>query len=248
LRRSRTLPIALLGLAALAVLGALVMRAELRRGVRYAWARVSGGASVAQRVAQFGAGVDERVRTAFGAAGSAYPPRELALLAFKDARTLELYAREPGSAWMLIKRYPVLAASGVLGPKLAEGDRQVPEGVYRVQSLNPNSRFHLSLRLDYPSDFDRRMARRDGRTQLGGDIMIHGNSVSVGCLAIGDEAAEELFVLAARIDFEHEAPLRVLICPTDFRRASASALPRTPSWLPELYESLRAELRAFPCS
>ena len=56
--------------------------------------------------------------------------------------------------------YPVLGASGVLGPKLKEGDRQVPEGVYRVPELNPNSDFHLSLRLDYPNEFDRAQGAR----------------------------------------------------------------------------------------
>lgn len=188
------------------------------------------------------------MRPAFDEARLSYPPRELALLAFKDSAMLELCAREPDGAWRLVKRYPVLAASGTLGPKLAEGDRQVPEGVYRVESLNSNSRFHLSLRLDYPNDFDRRMAELDGRTQLGGDIMIHGDSVSVGCLALGDEASEELFVLAAFVDFERDAPLRVLICPTDFRRGESVALPRQPNWADELYERLRAELSAFPCS
>ena len=69
--------------------------------------------------------------------------------------------------------YPILAASGVLGPKLREGDKQVPEGIYGAEALNPNSKFHLSIRLNYPNTFDRRMAQSDGRTQLGGDIMIH---------------------------------------------------------------------------
>ncbi len=215
--------------------------------MRHVWARVSGGSSTGERVAQFGAQVEARVRPAFAAAGLAYPPREIALLAFKDAAALELYAREPQQAWRWVKRYPVLAASGQRGPKLAEGDQQVPEGVYRVESLNPNSRFHLSLRLDYPSDFDRDMAQRDGRTQLGGDIMIHGGCVSVGCLALGDEAAEELFVLAAQLAALGGSPLRVLIAPTDFRRGELE-LPAQPAWLPELYETLRAALREFPCS
>jgi hypothetical protein len=39
--------------------------------------------------------------------------------------------------------------------------------------------------------------KKDGRKNLGSNIMIHGKNCSVGCLAMGDEAAEELFVLAA---------------------------------------------------
>ena len=71
-----------------------------------------------------------------------------------------------------LARYPIRAASGALGPKLREGDRQVPEGVYDIESLNPNSRFHVALRVGYPNAFDRQMAGREGRTALGGDIMI----------------------------------------------------------------------------
>ena len=59
------------------------------------------------------------------------------------------------------------------------------------------------------------MASGDGREQLGGDVMIHGMVASIGCLAVGNEAAEDLFVLAAWFGIDN---LRVVICPTDFRR------------------------------
>jgi murein L,D-transpeptidase YafK len=196
--------------------------------------------TVAERLEQFGAAVESRLRALFEAAGAGYPPQELAWVAFKDSRMLELYARDARQAWRLIKTYPVLAASGDLGPKLHEGDRQVPEGIYRVESLNPNSRFHLSVRLDYPNDFDRRMAKLDGRTQLGGDIMIHGNSVSIGCLAMGDDAAEEVFVLSALAGREH---VKVIISPTDFRTHGKTGPPERPNWVAELYETVREELR-----
>ena len=80
----------------------------------------------------------------------------------------------------------------MLGPKLREGDRQVPEGVYTIANMNPNSISHLSLALSYPNDFDRARAAEDGRADntLGGSIMIHGGSGSIGCMAVGDEAAE----------------------------------------------------------
>src|SRR5690606_4961 len=96
-----------------------------------------------------------------------------------------------------VRALPVLAASGRVGPKLQYGDYQVPEGFYRIEALNPNSRFHLALRVNYPNAFDRAEAAREGRTHLGGDIMIHGSNASVGCLAMGDVVSEDLFVLAA---------------------------------------------------
>ncbi len=201
------------------------------------------GASVDDRLREFGSAAEARLRPAFERAELAYPPAQAALLAFKDGRSLELYARADGGDWRWVQRYPIRAASGVAGPKLREGDWQVPEGRYRVTFLNANSAYHVSLRLDYPNAFDRAMAQRDGRSQLGGDIMIHGRAVSVGCLAMGDPAAEELFTLAARIGM---AKLEVLIAPTDLRQRPPPTLAAGPDWVGELYAQLQQELRAYP--
>ncbi|MBM3342589.1 MAG: hypothetical protein FJY56_10845 [Betaproteobacteria bacterium] len=199
------------------------------------------------RVAQFGARVDARLKPAFAALdprAPAYPPAEIALVAFKDTRQLELYARASSDApWSYIKTYAVQAASGLLGPKLQAGDRQVPEGIYAVEFLHPNSRFHVSLKLDYPNAFDRRMGAADGRRDLGSDIMIHGGAYSIGCLAMGDDAIEEIFVLAARAGV---ARVRVVICPTDFRINDGAALPTKPAWTRELYGELHAALVRYP--
>ncbi|MEQ1776824.1 MAG: hypothetical protein ABL891_23805 [Burkholderiales bacterium] len=202
-----------------------------------------GRASIEQRMAQYGARADARLRPAFAGAGLPYPPAEVALLAFKDVRGMAVYGRAPAAApWRYVKRYRVLGASGRPGPKLMEGDRQVPEGVYQVALLNPNSRFHLSLRLNYPNAFDRRMGAADGRANLGSDIMIHGGSSSIGCLAMGDDAAEDLFVLAARVSPER---VRVVIAPTDFRVEPARLIMYEPRWVSMLYASLSEELKQF---
>jgi L,D-transpeptidase catalytic domain len=210
----------------------------------YAGARWHGPFRVDDRLAQFGARANARLAPRFAAAEVTFPPQEIALLAFKDARILQVYARSGGQGWRFVHSYAVQGASGFLGPKLREGDEQVPEGIYRVTLLNPNSRFHVSLRLDYPNAFDRRMAREDHRSNLGGDIMIHGKSVSAGCLAMGDEAAEDLFLLAAQV---LPAQMRVLISPTDFRE-SAWLMPvsGSPVWTGDLYRQIEAELRQFP--
>jgi len=171
-----------------------------------------------------------------------YPPVRAALLAFKQERALELWA-DDGDGWRYIRFYPILGASGGPGPKLREGDGQVPEGVYHILGLNPNSRFHLSMKLDYPNAFDRAKGRQDGRDKLGYDIFIHGKRASVGCLAMGDTAIEELFTLAATIGKENAV---VLIAPNDLRRArpASGAGPR-PMWLGELYGVLQRELKPF---
>ena len=119
----------------------------------------------------------------------------------------------------------------------------MPEGIYRVEALNPNSRFHLSLRLDYPNGLDRRHAAADGRNALGGDIMIHGTAASIGCLAVGNDAAEDLFVLAAWVGADK---LRVVISPTDFREPGAAEPVLDLPWASELYALLRGELANYP--
>jgi murein L,D-transpeptidase YafK len=130
-----------------------------------------------------------------------------------------------------------------LGPKLREGDHQVPEGIYRAEFLNPNSLFHLSIRLNYPNAFDQAAARADGRTNLGSDIMIHGSKVSIGCIAVGNEAAEDLFVLAAIVGKEW---VKVVISPVDFRVPGTKAPEADRPWIRTLYTTLARELAAFP--
>jgi hypothetical protein len=208
------------------------------------WDRMPGEYSVEERLAQFGQQARGRLAPHFATAEVAFPPPEIALLAFKDTRVVEVYAAVPEGTWRLIRRYPILAASGVAGPKLREGDMQVPEGTYAVTLLNPNSRFHVSLRLGYPNDFDREMARSDGRTDLGGDIMIHGRALSVGCLAVGDDAAEDFFTLAAAVGLEH---VKVVISPTDFRTSElTTAVGTLPAWTAKLYKALARELAQYP--
>ena len=56
--------------------------------------------------------------------------------------------------------------------------------------------------------------RREGRSKLGGDIMIHGGAASIGCLAMGDPATEDLFVLAAETGIKN---ISVILTPLDFR-------------------------------
>jgi hypothetical protein len=203
-----------------------------------------GKATVEDRIAQFGEAARLRLKPSFDAAGVAYPPRHLVLVVLKDERRLEACAGESPAELRFIRSWPIVAASGRLGPKLREGDRQVPEGLYRIESLNPNSRYHLALRVNYPNDFDRARGAEDGRADLGGDIMIHGSSASIGCLAMGDEASEDLFVLAAETGLEN---IRVILSPVDFRaRELPSDAGPLPPWTDGLYAQIRRELAKLP--
>ena len=201
--------------------------------------------TVEQRVAQYGSVVDARLQPDFARAGVSYPPKELTLVVLKAERRVELYARNGKSKpYRYIRFYPIQAASGEMGPKLREGDEQVPEGIYEVEALNPNSLFHLSLRVNYPNAFDRAQAQRDGRTILGGDIMIHGSNVSIGCVAMGDPVAEDLFILAARTGLPQ---IHLLFCPYDFRLGTRpDGGSDLPAWTASLYADLEKALRKLP--
>jgi hypothetical protein len=199
--------------------------------------------TVEDRIAEFGEIVRARLEPQFRAAGVPYPPSQVTMIGIKQDRVLEIHAAGPDGMFRLVCTYPILAASGVLGPKLKEGDRQVPEGIYRVPLLNPNSDFHLSIRLDYPNEFDREQGKRDRRVDLGTDIMIHGDARSRGCLAMGDPASEDLFVLAALTGIQN---VKVVLTPVDFRREPDAAPPAgSPAWTAELYKSIKRELAPF---
>lgn len=176
------------------------------------------------------------LRTAVAAVGLTYPPASLTLVGLKNERVLEAWAQAP-DGWRLVARYPVLAASGGPGPKLREGDQQVPEGVYRLTAFNPNSSYHLSLRVDYPNAEDLAIAQAEGRKNLGGDIFIHGKAVSIGCLALGDVAIEELYVLVADVGLPRT---RLLLSPSASPRVPTSS----PPWVASLYARLRVQLGA----
>lgn len=203
---------------------------------------VASAHTVESRLREFGDSVRVRIIPYFERVGVHYPPRKLTLIGLKEEKVLELYAADSkGKPERLIRSYPIRAASGGPGPKLRQGDGQVPEGVYRIDALNPNSLFHLSMRVNYPNADDKARAREDGRTDLGGDIMIHGNAVSIGCLAVGDEAAEDLFVLAASAKPEN---VKVILSPVDFR-ARTLEKDVAPGWTKELYSRIRKELRKY---
>ena len=109
---------------------------------------------------------------------------------FKEEAILEVWI-DTGLHYEHLKDYIICASSGYLGPKLKEGDRQAPEGFYKVrkQQLNSHSKYHLSFNLGYPNKYDRVHER------TGTFLMVHGNCVSAGCYAMTDEKIEEIYAL-----------------------------------------------------
>lgn len=72
-----------------------------------------------------------------------------------------------------IRRYKIAMGAVPEGHKQQEGDEKTPEGIYEIVWKNKASKFHLSLKINYPNKDDKKRARSLG-VSPGGDIMIHG--------------------------------------------------------------------------
>jgi murein L,D-transpeptidase YafK len=229
----------------------IIVVAVILTGVFYKYGRgiwfpyylkIVGTRTTEQAVKQYQKEALKRLIPAFNKARVHYPPEKIILLATKQEKTLELWAEENNQV-TYIKTYDVLAASGESGPKLREGDNQVPEGIYKIEWLNPNSAFHLSMKLNYPNKFDMQHAKEDGRDGApGSNIMIHGKDMSVGCLAMGDEAIEELFVLTNKIGVKN---IKVIIAPYDPRVKRLKVNSSQPIWVNQLYKDIQNEFISY---
>jgi murein L,D-transpeptidase YafK len=109
---------------------------------------------------------------------------------YKEERTLEVWKQDRGK-FALLQSYPICKFSGKLGPKVAQGDYQAPEGFYDITpaQLNPQSSEYLSFNIGFPNAFDRSLGRN------GSFLMVHGGCRSVGCYAMTDYQMEEIYGL-----------------------------------------------------
>src|SRR6478672_11297176 len=97
------------------------------------------------------------------------PPQTLALMTekgttkqspmlirtYKKEAEFEIWKMRSDGKYALLKTYPMCRWSGQLGPKVKEGDRQVPEGFYAITpgQMNPNSAYYLSFNVGYPNAY-----------------------------------------------------------------------------------------------
>lgn len=205
------------------------------------YVKAVGKRTVSDVVNIYGEQARSRIKPYFEKANISYPPKDVTFLAMKDTDLLEVWASN-GDSWVQVKDYNIQAASGRLGPKLREGDRQVPEGIYKVIGLNPNSSYHLSMKLNYPNKFDLSWAQKENRTQPGSNIFIHGKALSIGCLAMGDEAIEELFVLGNDVGISN---IKVIITPTDPRAGKLIPPTESKPWVKELYQDIESAFEPY---
>jgi len=206
--------------------------------------KLLGRKTVEEQVAKYGSLARTRIQPAFKQANSSYPPPRVTLIGLKKEAQLQVYAPDKAGVNRLIRMYPILGLSGHAGPKLANMDMQVPEGFYKIEAFQPTTPYHLALRLNYPNEFDKTRAAEDKRSSLGSDIMIHGDVGSIGCLAMGDQASEDLFILASDTGLNN---ITVLLLPCDLRNSKQPQV-QGPKWIGKLYLDLGQALRQYPLS
>ena len=134
---------------------------------------------------------------------------QIFIRAFKNEGQLEVWGKnKTDSKFKKLKTWEICSKSGILGPKLEQGDGQVPEGIYTIDRFNPSSSYHLSLGISYPNATD--LKRSKGRLP-GGDIFIQGKCVTIGCLPMTDDVMEELYMYAvlARTAGQKSIPVHV---------------------------------------
>ncbi|MFD2555785.1 L,D-transpeptidase family protein [Sphingobacterium tabacisoli] len=129
-------------------------------------------------------------------------------IAYKNSDKLELYVKSPtDDYYALLQTYAICKRSGILGPKKAEGDKQVPEGFYHIDRFNSQSLYYLSLGLNYPNELDKSLG------YTGSDIFIHGKCETVGCLPMTDDLIKEIYLYALWAQESGQQQIPVYIFP-----------------------------------
>lgn len=155
--------------------------------------------------------IEDSLKAEFKERGLDWPAKYMYLRAFKAERQLEVWVKgDYAEAFQLFKVYKVCATSGTFGPKRKEGDKQIPEGFYYINEFNPNSNYHLALGLNYPNASD---AILSDPQKPGGDIYIHGNCVTIGCLPITDSLIEQVYYMASVVKDQGQDFIPVHIYP-----------------------------------
>ena len=172
-----------------------------RRGIRYAAAnrQLPGNdpLNLSRRFAFLGliaaalSGCASKFRTYNG-------PEITRVVVFKSARRMYLLHHDKA-----LKAYIIDLGFAPVGDKQVEGDGKTPEGHYMIDRRNPDSRFHLSLGIDYPRPEDIEEAKSLGQDP-GGDIFIHGRGTwasrwrpdwTWGCIAVTNDEMEDIYAM-----------------------------------------------------
>ncbi len=153
--------------------------------------------------------------------GISFDQINVLFVAYKSEQLIDVYAKNKSDIrYEKIHSYNVCAKSGKLGPKRRSGDYQVPEGFYHIERFNPSSRFYLSLGVSYPNQSDRIKSKA---SNLGGDIFIHGNCLTIGCMPMTDDKIKEIYIYALQAKESGQVKIPVYIFPFNMNNINYKA-------------------------
>jgi murein L,D-transpeptidase YafK len=133
---------------------------------------------------------------------------------YKVEREMDIYVRKKGETkYKKLATYDICSVSGEPGPKRRYGDSQTPEGFYYVNRYNPTSSYYLSLGLNYPNQSDKIIGKSGN---LGGDIFIHGECVTIGCMPMTNDKIKEIYIYAIQAHSNGQSNIPVYIFPFRF--------------------------------
>ncbi len=163
---------------------------------------------------------------------------EVFIRIFKAESELELWMRK-GDRFVLLDTYPMCHWSGTLGPKLAEGDKQNPEGFYKIRRrhLHLAGRWPRSLNLGFPNPFDKAQLR------TGSYILLHGGCSSTGCFAMTDPVMQEIYGLTEKAMRGGQQIVNVHVFP--FRMTDANMALHAQSEWRDFWANLKEGYDAF---
>ncbi len=161
---------------------------------------------------------------------------DIYLRAFKKDQKLEVWIKNTSNdTYTLLNTYTICASSGYLGPKRMQGDGQVPEGFYTIDVFNPQSSYYLSMKVSYPNQSDLILKTNK---RAGGDIMVHGNCVTIGCLPMTDDKIKEIYILCVEAK-NRQRRIYIDIFPTYLSSENLSIISKQYPQHAKFWESLK---------
>ncbi len=166
------------------------------------------------------------------------------LTVYKVEREVEVWAKAPtATTYHLLRTFRICARSGRLGPKRRRGDHQTPEGFYHLDRFNPSSEYYLSLGINYPNAADQ--ARATPGTPLGGDIFLHGDCVTDGCIPLTDDGIRELYLYAIEAHNNGQRRIPAHFFPARLTPENAERLAPLYAATPDLWAALQTGYATF---
>jgi len=156
---------------------------------------------------------------------------------------VQIEIQDRNGQWYEFKQMPVAYFSGLPGPKTRQGDYQVPEARFNLTDVNPGSKYFVNVHVDYENWSDRASLLGDLNRPVsnrGGDIKIHGNGGSVGCLDMGNRAAPWI-AAAVDLNLKRGRTPKIDIYPTDMENGDLEEVASWPAY--RRYERFWGELK-----